>query len=158
MIFRLISVIAMRHSQHLIEARLSFNSQQHVNYVGTDNHVHELYYTNAWHHNDLTQLAHAPAAAQGSALDGYQTTFNNQQHVNFLGADNHIHELVYINTWIHNDLSQLANATAAAPGTPIDGYQTTFNNQQHVNYLGADNHIHELVYINAWSHNNLTDL
>jgi hypothetical protein len=136
----------------------SFNQQQHVNYFGTDNHVHELVYTNAWHHNDLTQLAHAPSAAQGSALDGYQTTFNNQQHVNYVGTDHHIHELFYINSWSHNDLTQLANAPAAAPGSPIDGYQTTFNNQQHVNFLGADNHVHELVYINAWQHNNLTDL
>jgi hypothetical protein len=44
-------------------------------------------------HNDLTQPAHAPSAARGSALDGYQTTFNNQQHVNYIGTDNHIHEL-----------------------------------------------------------------
>ena len=46
----------------------------------------------------------------------------------------------------------------AAPGSAVDGYETSFNQQQHVNYLGADNHIHELVFINAWSHNNLTDL
>jgi hypothetical protein len=103
-------------------------------------------------------LAHAPSAAQGSALDGYQTTFNNQQHVNYIGADNHIHELFYISSWSHNDLTQLAKAPAAAPGSPVDGYQTSFNNQQHVNYLGTDNHVHELVYTNAWQHNNLTDL
>lgn len=136
----------------------TFNNQQHVNYVGADNHVHELVYTNAWHHNDLTALAGAPNAAAGSALDGYQTTFNNQQHVNYIGTDNHIHELVYTNAWHHNDLTALAGAPAAAPGSAVDGYQTTFNNQQHVNYIGTDNHVHELVYTNAWHHNDLTAL
>ena len=109
--------------------------------------------------NEQTACAFAPLLpGKGSRIDGYQTTFNNQQHINYLGTDNHIHELFYINSWSHNDLTQLAKAPAAAPGSPIDGYQTSFNNQQHVNYLGTDNHIHELVFINEWSHNNLTDL
>ncbi len=134
----------------------SFNNQQHVNYIGTDNHVHELVYTNNWSHNDLTAMAGAPPAAPGSALDGYQTSFNNQQHVNYIGTDNHVHELVYTNNWSHNDLTAMAGAPPAAPGSALDGYQTSFNNQQHVNYIGTDNHVHELVYTNNWSHNDLT--
>jgi hypothetical protein len=136
----------------------TFNNQQHVNFIGADNHVHELYYDNEWHHNDLTQLAGAPAAAAGSAIDGYQTTYNNQQHVNFIGTDNHVHELYYDNAWHHNDLTQLAGAPVAAAGTVIDGYQTAFNNQQHVNFVGTDNHVHELYYNGAWHHNDLTQI
>ena len=136
----------------------SFNNQQHVNFVGADNHVHELYFDNRWHHNDLTVLAGAPAAAAGSALDGYQTSFNNQQHVNFIGADNHVHELYFDNRWHHNDLTVLAGAPAAAVGSALDGYQTSFNNQQHVNFIGADNHVHELYFDNRWHHNDLTVL
>ena len=117
-----------------------------------------MFYDSHWHHNDLTLLATAPSAAPGSHIDGYQTEFNSQQHVNYIGADNHIHELFYINSWSHNDLTQLANAPAAAPASPVDGYQTSFNDQQHVNFLGTDNHVHELVYIDSWQHNNLTDL
>ena len=63
--------------------------------IGTDGHVHELVYKNNWGHTDLTQAAGAPNAAPGSALDGYQTSFNNQQHVNYLSSDNHVHELYY---------------------------------------------------------------
>ena len=136
----------------------SFNNQQHVNYIGNDLHVHELYYTNAWHHNDLTALAGAPPAAQGTALDGYETTFNNQQHVNYLSKDNHVHELYYTNAWHQNDLTSLAGAPNAASGSPLDGYQTTFNNQQHVNFLGTDQHVHELYYTSAWHHNDLNVL
>jgi hypothetical protein len=100
----------------------------------------------------------APAAALGSAIDGYDTTFNNQQHINFMDAGGHVHELYYDNAWHHNDLTNLAHASAAAPGSSIDGYQTAFNNQQHVNYVGSDSHIHELFYDNQWHHNDLTDL
>jgi hypothetical protein len=76
-----------------------------VNFIGADNHVHELVYTNRWSHNDLTAGAGAPNVATVSKLDGYQTSFNNQQHVNFIGADNHVYELVYTNRWSCNDLT-----------------------------------------------------
>ncbi|HXW72059.1 MAG TPA: hypothetical protein VEK34_11545, partial [Methylocella sp.] len=136
----------------------TFNNQQHVNYIGTDGHVHELVYTNHWGHTDLTAAAGAPAAAAGSKLDGYETTFNNQQHVNYIGTDGHVHELVYTNHWGHTDLTAAADAPAAAAGSALDGYQTSFNNQQHVNYIGTDGHIHELVYTNHWGHTDLTNV
>jgi hypothetical protein len=78
--------------------------------------------------------------------------------VNFLSADGHIHELVYTDHWAHNDLTQAAGAPIAIGRSPLDGYQTTFNNQQHVNYVGADGHVHELVYTNHWAHNDLTEV
>ena len=134
----------------------SFNNQQHVNYIGTDGHVHELVYKDSWTHTDLTQAAGAPNAAPGTALDGYETSFNNQQHVNYIGTDGHVHELVYTTKWTHTDLTQAAGAPNAAPGTRIDGYETSFNNQQHVNYIGTDGHVHELVYTTKWTHTDLT--
>ena len=145
-------------NSHIDGYETTFNNQQHVNYIGMDNHVHELYYDNFWHHNDLTALAGAPAAAPGSHVDGYQTTFNNQQHVNYIGTDNHVHELYYDNRWHHNDLTAIAGGPPASPGSSVDGYQTTFNNQQHVNYIGTDNHVHELYYDNKWHHNDLSAL
>ena len=86
-----------------------------------------------------TYTVNAPAPAQGSTLDGYQTTFNDQQHVNYVGTDGHVHELVYKDSWSHNDLTAAAGAPAgaAAAGSPLDGYETSFNNQQHVNYIGT---------------------
>jgi hypothetical protein len=144
---------------HLDGYQTSFNNQQHVNFVGTDNHIHELYYDSQWHHNDLTLLAKAPSVSPSSHIDGYQTEFNSQQHVNFIGTDNHVHELYYTNSWNHNDLTAITKAPAAAAGSPIDGYETTFNSQQHVNYLGTDNHVHELYYNgSSWGHNDLTAL
>jgi Peptidase A4 family len=136
----------------------AFNNQQHVNYIGIDNHIHELWYDSAWHHNDLTGVAHAPNAATVAALDGYVTTFNNQQHVNYLAGNNHVMELWFDSTWHVNDLTAAAGAAnfPAAGGASIDGYQTSFNNQQHVNYIGLDGHVHELWFDSAWHHNDLT--
>jgi prepilin-type processing-associated H-X9-DG protein len=123
-----------------------FNSQQHINYLTADGHVHELVYKDNWQSGDLTAAAGAPPAAPGSALDGYETAWNSQQHVNYLTADGHVHELVYKDNWQSGDLTAAAGAPPAAEGSHLDAYATTFNNQQHINYLTADGHVHELVY------------
>jgi len=96
------------------------NNYEHVIYVGLDNHVHELIYTGQWRHNDLTTAAKgAPPAAPGSALAGYQTS-NNNEHVIFKGANNHVYELVYTGQWACNDLTTAAKgAPPAAPGSAL---------------------------------------
>jgi len=132
-------------------------NQQHVNYIGTDGHVHELWYGTQWAHNDLTAAAGgAPPAVLDSTLDGYVTASPNQQHVNYIGTDGHVHELWYGTQWSHNDLTVAAGAPLAALDSTLDGYVTTSPNQQHVNYIGTDNHVHELWYETEWSHNDLT--
>jgi len=89
-------------------------------------------------------------------VHGYATEYNSQQHVIYLAADNHVHELVYDNNrWHHFDLNHDADRQPpdAAPGTAVHGYATEYNSQQHVIYLAADNHVHELVYDNnRWHH------
>lgn len=141
---------------HIDAYQTTFNDQQHVNYIGDDNHVHELFFDNGWHRDDLTKRTKAPPAARLSPLDGYQTFFNKQQHINFLGTDNHVHELFFDNIWKHSDLTTLASAPNAAPNSSIDGYSTEFNRQQHVNYISNDGHVHELFFDNIWKHNDLT--
>lgn len=132
-------------------------NQQHVNYIGIDGHIHELWYGTQWAHNDLTAAAGgAPPAVLDSTLDGYVTASPNQQHVNYIGTDGHVHELWYGTQWSHNDLTVAAGAPLAALDSTLDGYVTTSPNQQHVNYIGTDNHVHELWYETEWSHNDLT--
>jgi hypothetical protein len=142
--------------------------QQHVNYIGQDGKVHELWSSDSvgWKHNPLSDLAGAdnfPPFAR-SALDGYATLWNSQQHVNYIGQDGKVHELWYSGSggWKHNPLSELAIADAALPaaGSPLDGYATLWNNQQHVNYIGQDGKVYELWYSasGGWKHNPLSDL
>lgn len=148
-----------------------YNNQQHVNFVGNDLHVHELFYDGAWHWNDLTKLTGAPNAGEilssvdnpgwASALDGYETSFNNQQHVNFIGTDKHVHELYYADfAWRHNDLSQLSGGPNAFNQSSLVGYATYDPNQQHIIFFedGIFSHVNELYYDNAWHHNDLMNL
>ena len=54
--------------------------------------MHELLFPNAnntWQHNDLTTQTGSPVVAAGGSLTGYQTSFNNQAHVDFVSADGH---------------------------------------------------------------------
>jgi hypothetical protein len=139
----------------------TFNNQQHIIYLGRDNHVHELVWANSrWTDNDLTRLTGAPLMPTNGGLDGYMTSSNSQQHVNFLGVDSHVHELWYDGQqWHHNDLTNAApNVPLPAPGSRLDGYETSFNNQQHVNFLGVDGHVHELWFDSQWHHNDLTNI
>jgi hypothetical protein len=107
-------------------------------------------------HHQTYQYKAPPGA--GSSLDGYVSVNPAQQHVNYVGADGHVHELVYDNGWSHNDLTNDAGgAPPPAAGSSLDGYVSVNPAQQHVNYVGADGHVHELVYDNGWSHNDLSD-
>jgi hypothetical protein len=142
------------------------DSSQHVNFIGVDLHVHELYIAPGaagWVDNDLTQLAGAVALLSGvpTALDGYWGA-DSSQHVNFIGVDGHVHEL-YIAPgaagWVDNDLTQLAGGVLPVAGTVLDGYWGA-DSSQHVNFIGVDGHVHELYIAPGagWVDNDLTAL
>lgn len=60
-------------------------------------------------------------------------------------GDGHVHEL-YIHPgagWVDNDLTNFAGATAAVPGSALDGYWGS-DNSQHVNFVDGNGHVHEL--------------
>jgi hypothetical protein len=121
-----------------------FNSQgtQHVNYLGGDGHVHELWWDAAgWQHNDLTVATGAPTSA--SNPHGYVFVALNTQHVNYCGTDGHIHELWWNSAgWNHNDLT-IASGAGNGTNDPV-GYMFSAQGTQHINYLGSDWQIHEL--------------
>ncbi len=136
------------------------DSSQHVNFIGTDGHVHEPYFHPgaAWVDNDLTAFAKGAPAASGSALDGYWGS-DNSQHVNFISTMGMCMSCTFIPGagWVDNDLTAFANGTSAAPGSELDGYWGS-DSSQHVNFISIDGHVHEL-YIHpgaAWVDNDLT--
>jgi hypothetical protein len=129
----------------------------HVFYLGTDNHVHELYWTGgtAWHKDDPTSLAGAPAATSGSALTSF-VDGSGVMHVFYLSSQN-VRELYWSGSW-HTD-----NATSQA-GAPLDAVGsalTSFANSSglgdtgmHVMYLGTNEHVYALHSMSspAWSY------
>ncbi|MFF3543983.1 hypothetical protein [Streptomyces platensis] len=127
---------------------------QHVPYLGSDNHVHELWWDDGWHHNDLTAAAGALANVSGRVY-GYVHPGDGTQHVNYRDASRHVHELWWDGDWHHNDLTAAAHAPANASGTAY-GYVHPGEGTQHVNYFGTDDHVHELRWSGNWQHNDLT--
>ena len=150
-----------------LDAYADFDGGQHVNFIGTDGHVHELYIAQGghWIDSDLNQLSKHLSKSfspmPGSPLVGYVDS-DKGQHVNFIGVDGHVHELFIASGghWINNDLTALSgNGIAPRPNSPLDGYVDD-DNGQHVNFIGIDGHVHEL-YITPhghWVNNDLTVL
>jgi hypothetical protein len=152
----------------------TYNTQQHLNFLGNNQHVLELVNTQgsaAWNSNDLNQLAGAAATLvlPSSPLAGYQTIHDNsnQQHVNFIDSNHHIQEFVIgtsFSNWTPFDLTSIAvdvnsnnrDAPHAASGSPLAGFATTWNNQQHVVYTTDLNDVYELFFDTTWHGNNLT--
>ncbi len=141
--------------------RLGTNSK-HVFFIGTDNHVYELYFTagTGWVFNDLTSLARAVRPAATSALDGHRLS-DDSKHVFFIGTDSHVHELVIApgGRWADNDLTALATAVPPTPASALTSYRLISTNSQHVFFIGTDNHVHELfIDGGSWADNDLTAL
>jgi hypothetical protein len=133
-----------------------FRQLQHVVYEGTDKHIYELWHdSNGWHVNDLTN---APVVGKGPLTARVFTPIATQ-NIRFLafGSD-HIHELWWDNsgTWRRSDLTHVSQAPSAA--TEPTNYSFWEQATQHINYLGTDDHVHELWwnYENGWQHNDLT--
>jgi hypothetical protein len=136
------------------------DDSQHVFFIGTDNHVHELFIDGgSWTDNDLTAQAGAVPPTPTTALTGYPLS-NDSQHVFFIGTDSHVHELDIAGAgWNDNDLTTLAGAVAPTPSSALTGYRLS-DNSKHVFFIGTDDHVHELYFTGGagWVDNDLTAL
>jgi len=132
---------------------------QHVEYRGTDGHIHELYWMAAkgWRHASLTAGTQGAPLAAGDPV-GYTFAQDESNHVVYRGQDGHIHDLRFTRAEgrVHNNLSGSTGAPTAA-GDPT-GYIFHVFPSQHVQYRGTDGHIYELYWMAAkgWRHANLT--
>jgi hypothetical protein len=141
------------------------NTSQHVNFIGLDGHVHELYIApgTGWVDNDLTKLAAAEPPALQSGLSGYWR--DDRMHIFHFGADidNHVYQLrIFPGApgWVWDDLTSLAGGTVPEVSRGLHSYYGT-DQSQHVNYVGSGNHIHELYRAagaspTGWTDNDLT--
>ena len=92
-----------------------FRDLQHVDYQGTDSHVHELWFdSNGWHHNDLTN---APVVALGPLTARVFSSTATQHVVYRAGANgSNIQELWWDDNgfWRRSDLTSASQAPAAS--------------------------------------------
>lgn len=129
---------------------------QNALYVGTDFHVHDLFWTTgAVGHDNLTQLAGAPLASGLPAP--YVDTSAGTQNVLYLGVDRHVHGLYWSFGAVgHDDLSGLAQAPNGAGNVFGYMYNTSIQNAL---YRGSDGALHGLWWsTGAVTDDNLTGL
>jgi hypothetical protein len=137
-----------------------WQGMQHIIYIGSDNHIDELYNTGQWTFDDLTGSSN-PSAASGSGLVGYVWQVDNTQHVIYIDSNNHIQELWSTGQpgpWKSTDLIDKTGAPEAGSQRALAGYAV--GTQEHVIYIDTNTHVHELLYDSPnqlWSNNDLTN-
>jgi hypothetical protein len=119
---------------------------QHIDYVGLEAHVHELWWDETgWHHNDLTASTGASLASVGSHTAGYAFEAQSRQpvatqHV-FYGGGNYIHELWWNDTgWHVNELNSASRGSHAI-NSDAQAFVEVDNATQYVFYQSDEHHI-----------------
>jgi hypothetical protein len=129
----------------------------HVYYLGTNQHVYELYGAGTtWQSDDPTSSAGAPVAVSGSALTSIIVS-GSVIHLFYRGTNQHVYELYGSGTtWHSDDPTSLAGAPIAASGSAL----TSFNDSGviHVFYLGTNQNVYELYWTTAWHSDDPTAL
>jgi hypothetical protein len=84
-----------------------------------------------------------------------------QWHVNYTDASGHVNELVYSDRWYHNDLTIKGIGAPTRVDSPLAGFQTGIDEQQHVIYFDGLQGVRELVfryYGQTWTSTDFTDV
>jgi hypothetical protein len=139
------------------------DGSQHVNFIGSDGHLHEMYARSGggWGNNDLTAMSGGGVLpAGGSALHAYWGS-DGSQHVNFIGSDGHLHEM-YARSgggWGNNDLTAMSGGGVLPASGSLSSYWGS-DGRQRVNFIGSDGHVHELYSRpgGGWLDNDLTNV
>jgi hypothetical protein len=123
------------------------NGVMHVFYLGTNANVYELYWTGgtAWHSDNPTSLAGAPAAASVGSLTSF-IDGSGIMHVFYLSGQN-VHELYWNGVWHTDDATSQAGAPLNASGSALTSFVNITgkgDTGMHVMYLGTNEHVYAL--------------
>jgi hypothetical protein len=120
---------------------------QHVYYQGADLHVHELYTPSNPSiilTTDDTASANGMLTANGTNLSSYFDPVARVEHVYFRGVDTHIHNLYFDTAWHDQDITAASGSITSIVNTGISAFQDVNGAQQHVFFVGADAHLHQI--------------
>jgi|HubBroStandDraft_6_1064221.scaffolds.fasta_scaffold59391_2 hypothetical protein len=135
------------------------SSQEHVIYLGTNQHVYQVVTTSSgtWTYQDLTATTGGAVAASGSALASFNDSVG--QHVFYLGTNSHVYQLYYAyntRTWADQDLTVQTGGALAASGSALTSFA---DSQEHVVYEGTNQHVYQLVtHPGGWLEDDLSSL
>ncbi len=118
-----------------------------VDYLSTDQHIHQLSWNGAgWSANDLTVAAiGAPIAATGSSLASEVNIYNNTVELYYIANDQTVQELSWNGVWNSEDPSGSAGAPNATVGSPLASVVNLVAGTVMVHYISTDDHVHELL-------------
>jgi hypothetical protein len=118
-----------------------------VYYVGTDGHVHLLWWNgDPWHTIDLTATTAGPSAQAGTQF----VRIANANNFFYLGTDGNVWQFwnsgssSNASTWHSACISCIAQAPIAAAGSPLLAYTDPISNNGVLYYIGADQDVHLL--------------
>ncbi len=134
-------------------------SQENVYFVGIDQHIHHLTFTypgTDWQSEDVTSLSRSLPASLGSSLSSFGDAIGNQQHIFFIGIDQHVHQFFYGSSWAPDDVTADTGAPIPALNSPLTTFKDDPDSQQHAFYLGADNHFYHFWFDTLWHFQDLT--
>jgi hypothetical protein len=122
---------------------------EHLIYLGTNNHVYQLYYNfnaHAWGYGDLTSITGNVPAAAGSALASFFDSSG--EHIFFLGTNQHVYQLYFENSankWVAvEDLTAAVGGQLAASGSSLGVLSEQYG--EYVIYQDSNQKLWELVY------------
>jgi hypothetical protein len=135
---------------------------KHVLYLDGNQHVRQFYWSTggSWVNQDLTIMISGSTALPrpDSPLSGFSD--QSGEHVVYLDANQHVHQLFWSrgSNWMNQDLTAISNSSFVLPGSgsPL----TSFADQsgEHVVYLDANQHVHQLFWSRGsnWVNQDLT--
>lgn len=135
------------------------HAQEHVYFLGVDQHVHHLLFSypgSHWSSQDLTLIAGTVIPAAVSNLASIADTAAGVQHVFYVGLDQHVHQLYSGNNWAGEDITNETAAPMPALATPLTSFQDDPDMQQHAFYFGQDAHLYHFWYAGQWNEQDLT--
>jgi hypothetical protein len=124
----------------------------HVFYLSSGN-VHELYWTGgaAWHTDDATTQAGAPANVGGSALTSFVNTSglgDTGMHVSYLGTNEHVYALHSMSSpaWGYFDATAASGGVPAVGGSHLMSFRDTVTGGVRLYFIGTNAHVYELYW------------
>jgi hypothetical protein len=132
-----------------------------VEYIGTDQHVHEFWYNGTWHTSDITIASGAaPNADSSSGINTLMNTIANAMEVHYIGTDHHVYSLWYPlgggGAWHAVDHTINDGAPLAGSGSPLTSAADTIAGTEDLEYVGANQHVYILWYNGLWHPDDLT--
>lgn len=139
---------------------------EHIFFVGTNQHVYQLYYsfnTRSWLGvEDLTAGTGNTLAASGSSLTSFSDSLG--EHAAYEGTNQHIYQLFYsfgTRTWGNEDLTVTTGAPIASPGSGLTSFWDPAGTYigpggEHVFYESGGAAYLLLYKSSSWSYRNIS--